>query len=276
MGMDEVLELTNEAEKVDTLSTEEKEDNGGLEATEFTEGKSDVKEESEAKFTQEELNDIVKDRLSRQERKIRDEYEQKYGRMEMVLNAGLQTSDIDEATQKLEDFYKKQGVVIPERRLTEREEQILANAEAEDIISDGYEAIVRRASAMASKGADNMTAKEKLVFSRLDAERRRQESIQELARIGVGKELLEDKEFAEFSDKLNPKLSMKEKYEMYERMKPKKRIETMGSMRGNFSKDDGVKEFYSVEEARRFTKEDFDRNPALFRAVERSMAKWGK
>jgi hypothetical protein len=38
--------------------------------------------------------------------------------------------------------------------------------------------------------------------------------------------------------------------------------------------DTGVKDFYSYEEAKKFTKADFDKNPALFAAVERSMQKW--
>lgn len=37
-----------------------------------------------------------------------------------------------------------------------------------------------------------------------------------------------------------------------------------------------IKEYYSPEEARKFTEEDFERNPKLEEAVERSMLKWGK
>jgi hypothetical protein len=47
----------------------------------------------------------------------------------------------------------------------------------------------------------------------------------------------------------------------------------MGSMK-NTTKEDTVKEFYTRDEALKFTKEDFDKNPALFKAVENSMYKW--
>jgi hypothetical protein len=57
-------------------------------------------------------------------------------------------------------------------------------------------------------------------------------------------------------------------------MQPKKDIRTMGSLKTNAQQDNGVKEFYSLEEARKFTKEDFDKNPELFKAVEKSMLKW--
>ena len=45
-------------------------------------------------------------------------------------------------------------------------------------------------------------------------------------------------------------------------------------MKNTDSSDNGVKDFYTVDEARKFTKEDYDKNPALFAAVERSMTKW--
>ncbi len=251
-----------------------------VEPTEFTEGVetekegATVEEEKGLKFTQEDVDRFVKDRLSRQEQKIREEYEQKYGRLEMVLKAGLETDNVEEATQKLTDFYKGQGVEIPETKLTARQEQILAEAEVRDVINDGYDEIVKYVDKLAEKGADNMSAYEKLVFTRLAEERGRQEGMKELAKIGVGKEVLEDNEFKEFSSKLNPNLSIKEKYEMYEKMKPKKKIETIGSMKTSSSKDNGVKEFYTIEEARKFTREDLDKIPELMKAIETSMAKW--
>ncbi len=184
------------------------------------------------------------------------------------------TNNLEDATEKMANFYKGQGVEIPEMKLTAREEQILANAEVKDIIADGYDEIVKNVDKLAQKGADKMTQKEKLIFTKLAEERTRQEGMRELAEIGVGKEVLEDREFIEFSSKLNPNLSMKEKYDMYEKVKPKKKIETMGSMKGNDSKDSGVKEFYSFEEAKKLTREDYLKNPKLLDIVQASSSKW--
>ena len=50
-------------------------------------------------------------------------------------------------------------------------------------------------------------------------------------------------------------------------------IQTMGSMRSNVP-DTGLKDFYSFEEASKFTKKDFDNNPALYQRVQESMTKW--
>jgi hypothetical protein len=48
----------------------------------------------------------------------------------------------------------------------------------------------------------------------------------------------------------------------------------MGSMTNKTSEDGTVKDFYTRDEALQFTKKDFDKNPALFKAVEKSMLKW--
>ncbi len=49
---------------------------------------------------------------------------------------------------------------------------------------------------------------------------------------------------------------------------------TMGSMKSTASHDSGVKEFYTREEALRFSRKELDKNPALFKALEASMLKW--
>ena len=40
------------------------------------------------------------------------------------------------------------------------------------------------------------------------------------------------------------------------------------------SKDSGVKDFYTRDEALKFSKKDLDSNPALYKAIENSMSKW--
>lgn len=40
--------------------------------------------------------------------------------------------------------------------------------------------------------------------------------------------------------------------------------------------NDEVKEYYSPEEARKFTDEDLEKNPKLEEAILNSMLKWGK
>lgn len=222
-----------------------------------------------------EVDRILPKKIERAKSKLQREYQEKYGRTETVLNAGLGTSNIEEATNKLADFYTKKGIAIPdEPRYSEADLRVLANAEANEIINSSYEDLVEEVERLADKGIDRMTAREKLVFTKLAEERQRQESVRDLAQLGVKPEALNDSEYIEFANKLNPSLSAKEKYEMYLKIKPKPKVEPIGSMKGATSKDNGVKDFYTYEESLKFTKADFDKNPELFKAVEKSMLKW--
>jgi len=227
------------------------------------------------RLVNEKVDELLPRKLERAKSKLQREYQERYGRTETVLNAGLGTTNIDDATKKLSDFYKAKGIVIPdEPRYSEADLKVLANAEANEIINSSYEDLVEEVDRLADKGIDRMTAREKLVFTKLAEERKRQESVRDLASIGVKPEALNDSEYLEFANKLNPSLSAKEKYEMYLKIKPKPKVETIGSMKGATSKDNGVKDFYTYEESLKFTKADFDRSPELYRAVEKSMQKW--
>lgn len=221
------------------------------------------------------VDELLPRKLERAKSKMQREYMEKYGRTETVLKAGLGVENIEQATNKLADFYKSKGINIPDQNTySEADLAVLANAEANEIINSGYEDLVEEVDRLATKGAKNMTARERLVFTKLAEERQRQESIKELAQIGVKPEALNDSEFKDFASKLNPDLSAKEKYELYLKFKPKPKVETIGSMKGATSKDNGVKDFYTYEESLKFTKADFDKNPELFKAVEKSMHKW--
>jgi hypothetical protein len=71
----------------------------------------------------------------------------------------------------------------------------------------------------------------------------------------------------------NPNTPIADIYNLYTKTQPKKEVRTMGSMKQQ-TVDKGVKDFYSFEEASKFTTEDFDKNPELYNAVKKSMLKW--
>ena len=234
-------------------------------------------------YTEEEFNqrldDLLAKKLARKEAKIRKEYEEKYSpykEVETVLNAGLGTSDIKEATSNLRDFYEKKGIKIPTSQpsYSDDDMKVLAGVEAQKIIDLGFDEVVEEVDRLADKGLDNMTAREKLVFSKLADYRKTESDKKELAKIGVSEAALQDKDFLEFAADLNPNLSMKDKYQKYLKYRPKKEVETIGSMRNPAYSGKEVKDFYTREEALKFTTKDFDNNPALFKAVENSMRKW--
>lgn len=270
-----VVETT---ENVEEQATEKLVD--GAKVTTETEGSEQATTEEEKLYTQadidrlvnEKVDELLPKKIERAKSKLQKEYMEKYGRTETVLNAGLGTKSIEEATKKLADFYKQKGINIPDQpNYSERDLDLLANAEANEIINAGYDELVEEVDSLARIGADNMTARQKIVFQKLAEERMKQDSIRELAKIGVKPEALNDSEYIAFANKLNPSLSAKEKYEMYLQVKPKPKVETMGSMKTVAKKQ--VKDYYTPEEARRLTSKDLD-DPAVMAAVEKSMTMW--
>lgn len=274
--------VTDVTENVDEQTTEEVVEDGEDESVESKneENAEEVVEEpqeQEKRYTEEEMNqrvdEILAKKIARKEAKIRREYEKKYGRAETILKAGLQKDNFDEAVDELESFYKQEGVSIPSYQYSDRDTEILANAEAEEIIDSGYDDLVEEVDRLADIGVENMSKRDRIIFQRLAEERKKVEEERELKSLGIGKDT-DTNDFKEFSKKLNPSLTMKEKYEIYTKFKPKPKVEPIGSLKNTTNKDSGVKDFYTREEALKFTKKDFDKNPALFKAVENSMSKW--
>ena len=231
------------------------------------EGQEPVAEQPKGDFyTEEQIKDIKFNAMRRGERKVRKDLEKKYGRLENVLKAGTGESELDKITEGFETYYESKGKKIPQApQYSQRDMEILANAEAEDIISSGYDDIVEEVDRLADIGVDNMTPQEKLIFSKLAKERTRIEDEKELASIGVT-ELSDD--FKAFAKNLNPSLSTKEKYEMYLKFNPKKEVKPMGSMKsGQMNK---VKDYYTEDEISRMSLDDLS-DPQVWEAVRKSM-----
>lgn len=224
----------------------------------------------------EKIDDLLPKKLARREAKIRKEYDSKYGKLENVLKAGTGEDSIDTITEQFSEYYTNNGVEIPDlmSKYSEYDMEAGAEKEAQTIISLGFEDAKEEADRLYELGVDNMTDREKIVFKALANYIDVEETKKELATLGINEEDLKDKEYVEFKSNLNPKMSEKDKYEMYLKYKPKPKVEPMGSMTGTSNQDTSVKDYYSKEEASQFSKKDFDENPALFKAVERSMYKW--
>jgi hypothetical protein len=245
------------------------------ENVEQTTEETQVAEQPVKTYTEEELNEIVGKRVSRREAKIRKEYDRKYGNLERTLRAGTGKENVEEMESMFREFYEGKGINIPsEPTYNDREMSILAQHEANEFINAGFDEVVEEVDRLADIGLENMNARERQVFKTLAEYRQTAEQTRELAKIGVTEDVYNSKEFKDFAQKFSNNTPISEVYDIFNRMQPKKEIRTMGSMRTNTQPDKGVKEFYTIEEARQFTKQDFDKNPELFKAVERSMLKW--
>ena len=244
-----------------------------------TENAEPTAEETPKTFTQEDVDRMVKEKLdevmpgkiARKEAKIRKEYERKYGDLEEVLKAGTGKQSVEEMTDSFREFYESKGRTIPHRpEISERDIEVLAGRDAEEIIASGYEEVVEEVDRLARKGA-NMTPREKALFKTLATHRQATERGNELARIGVPKEVYNSQEFTEFARKFTSDIPITEVYSFYEKMKPKKEIQTMGSMKSTAS-DKGVKDYYSPEEIRNLSEEDLS-DPTVWAAVRSSMTR---
>lgn len=258
--MEDNKELVEETENTE-LTAEEIEDVESIEE----EPQEETTEPTEEMFTREQVDNIISKRLARKEAKMRKEYAKKYGQLENVVNAGLGTHNTEEAVEKLTDFYTQKGINIPRFSYDEDTETKAAKYEAKEIIDSGYEDIVNEVEDLAQIGIENMTLGEKVKFQMLAEERKKIEEEKELASIGVNN--LDD-DFKKFEKKLNPELTLKEKYELYQKTKPKQEIKTMGSMKG--VPESKYKDYYTPEEISKLTEEDLD-DPRIWETVRKSM-----
>ena len=244
-----------------------------------TENVEQTTEETPKMYTEAEFNakldEVLGKKIARKEAKIRKEYERKYGDLENVLKAGTGKDTVEEFTDAFSQFYKSKGIEIPQKpNYSDRDIEVLARAEADEIIRSGYEEVVEEVDRLSKIGLANMSARDKAVFKTLAEHRKSAEVGRELSKLGVTEDVYNGDEFKSFAAKFNSKTPINEIYEIYSKTKPRKEVKTMGSMKNNDSADSGVKDFYTPEEARKFTKADFDKNPALFKAVQESMYKW--
>lgn len=226
-------------------------------------------------FTQEEVDAIVGRKIARTKAKMQKEYGRKYGELEDVLRAGTGKERVEEITDTLKEFYEKKGINIPRKpSYTDGDLAVLARADAEEIIKGGFEEVVEEVDRLADIGVANMTAREKAVFKALAEHRQSEERSRDLAKIGVTEDVYNSNSFKTFASKFNSNTSISEVYDLYRKSQGQtEKPKSMGSMK-NTAPDNAVKEYYSPEEARKFSRKDLDSNPALFDAIRKSMQKW--
>lgn len=228
----------------------------------------------EKTYRQSEVDSIVGKAKGRAKAQIKKEYDREYGELIEVLKAGTGKESVKELKETFADFYRSKGVTLPEKpTYSDKDLEVLARVEADEIIASGIEEVTEEADRLANIGAERMTAREKALFVKLTDHIKNTETGRELAKIGVTEDVYTSDDFKSFQKKFDSRTPITEIYEIYNKTQPKKEFKTMGSIK-NTTVDKGVKDFYSREEALKFTKADFDKNPALFEAVNKSMQKW--
>jgi hypothetical protein len=248
-------------------------ENENLVTEQVAENVEQTTEETPKTYTEAEFNakldEVLGKKLARREAKIRKEYDRKYGNLEEVLKAGTGKESVEEITDTFTNFYRGKGINIPEKpSYSDRDTEVLARAEANEIISAGYEDVVEEVDRLTELGFENMTAREKAYFKVLAEHRQKTEHQNELAKIGVTDDVYNSREFQEFAGKFNPKTPISEIFSLYNKTQPKKEIKPMGSMKQG--PDKGAKDYYSPEEIAKLSMDDL-KDPHVWEVVRRSM-----
>ena len=294
----EMLDTTNETENTDNSSVEENEEVDLTDSREVEENGSDDQNSeetnqedvnstqkkslrdllSENPELQEEFNMTMQKRLSRQKANLQREYDGKYSKVESLLSAGLRGKDLDENVKLLEEMYKEQGIDIPaqpQNHYSQREVEILANAEADSIIADGYDVIVDETKRLLDKGYDNMTERDKIIFKKLGEAKKSTEDLKEIRKLGLQDSFVNDEDFKNFIKEyeLPDSMPFSKKYELYAKsnLKNKEPVKNPGSMRNTDSKVE--RDWFTSEEVDQLTKEQYN-DPNIMKKIERSFSHW--
>lgn len=226
---------------------------------------------------------ILKERLARQKRSLERKFEKtlseklsKYDQTETILRKGLEVNNIDEANEKLKTFYQEKGIEIPEakqQQYSKWEEEVLAKAEAEEIISDGFEEMESEANRLANIGIKNLSNKDKTIFNTLASKLVVENNKKALAQNGIDAKILDDADFKEFSSKFKSTEKIVDVYNLFNKnTKEKKAIKPIGSMKTDDTNK--VKDYYTPEEANKLTMDDYNKNPGLEDIIVKSAALW--
>ncbi len=229
-------------------------------------------------YTQEEVDGIVGSKKARWEAKSKRDYDRKYEKHNQIvemLKAGTGKDNVEDLISHLKEFYGDRKVEVASAPVyPDREIGILAQADAEEIITAGYDEVVEEVDRLAAIGVEKMTAREKATFKVLADHRYHTERIQELAEIGVPESVYNSPEFKEFANLFKADVPIKSVYAQYEKTgHASDPIEPIGSMR-NAGRDE-EKTYYSPEDVDKLTASDYD-NPTVLKRVRESMLKWPK
>lgn len=272
---------TSEEELIETDASEE------VEEVLNTTDEVETNAEDIEKQIEERANKIAEDKI--QARLIRDRIKReretasqraKYEELENIMKTALDAESLDDVITKSRTFYKEQGINIPDTiskpSLNERDEKVLAEADAREIISLGKAEMEEEANRIASIPESQRSIREQTIFNEVCRELVNLNDIESLKEKGYDTEILNDKDFSSFREQFNLNTPISKIYEMYQSIKGTKPVQpkSPGSAKTNNSNNE-IKDYYTPEEVRKFTEEDLD-NPKLMEAIDRSMLLWGK
>lgn len=210
---------------------------------------------------------LIRDRIKREreEAQTRAKYEQ----LESIMKTALGAKDIDDVITKSKEFYKEQGIQIPEiinkSSYNEREEMILAKADAEEIISLGKKEMEEEANRIASIPKNERSIRDNTIFKEVCTKLMVLKDEESLKSKGYDMKILEDKDFSLFRSQFNVDTPVSKVCEMYSKLNPKT-VEKPASAGSAKSENNTSGETFSAERINNMKPEEmlkYWNNPAF-------------
>lgn len=243
-------------------------------------------------YTQEEVDALKIQLQADYEKTFDDKFNKRWGREksklekskakeEELVNLLKSQTGKNSIDELLDLSYEQYGVEKPKETKNSKDDEILGKYDAKEFLdTDDYSEIEFEANRLAQ--IPNRSAREQATFmelagylsnKKLQAKRQK-----ELEESGIDKELLKNDEFIDYMGKFKEDTPIKFIYENYSKSKvPKEKPFSAGSLTGtNVEDKNKIKDFYTFEESKQFTRKDFDNNPELWKVIQDSMTKWGK
>lgn len=254
-----------------------------------TNASGEVNNDAKKTYSEEEVEEIKAQLKKEYEESFDKKFNQRWGRekakeskenasKDELVNLLKDQTGVTDLEELLNTSYEQYGVERP-KSFNSEDEVKLGKLDAQEILELDIDEIEEEANRLASS---KRNAREEATFLELGkylSENKKKESRKkELEELGIiEKNLLEDDNFKNYMSKFKDETPLKEIYENYKLTQPKKeRPFNEGSVKDNGKVSNEVKDFYTYEEASKFTKKDFDKNPKLFQAIQDSMTRWSK
>lgn len=281
---EEIGKVTEEVtENTDAQAVEEFGE--GIELTDTAETEKETVEETKEEqpkgrfMTDEEIDNLVMKKVNRRMAKLEAQKEKElsvYKDTENVLKSALGASNIDEANKKLREYYTAEGVKLPDvykPGLTSREVEVLAKADVQDFIDDGYESMLNEANRLAAKEYKNLNERERIVFNTLAERLTQEDNKRNLLKLGATEDILNDKDFIDFKNQFNSKTPIGDIYNLYLKTRDSKtKPVAMGSMKDTVAQKE-TKDFYSPTDVKNLSDDDWNK-PGVWEKALASMKKW--
>lgn len=221
-----------------------------------------------AKTTPKEVSEAINKATERYQKQL-NFYKQRDEKITKTLQDVGLPADIDVAAAQI--VATAQGIPLSEaiaKQTASKDMEILGKADAAEIIENGdIETELRR---LADKPIPLRTRRDLICFQKLTEAKVLSDETAELEKIGVDVEKLKkDSSFADFNAKLNPKLPISERYELFKKSQGTQTATPPPSVASK-----GVtpkKDFYTSDEVDHMNRDEINAN---LEVITRSMKRW--